>query len=196
VFVNKVHDMQREINLPDAVAGVVQLIRNTADATIFGFEIESQVFLTDNFVFLGNVGHLNGEYDTVAFDLNSDGVTNEFDERLEIPRLAPWTYGAGFVHDLGLGGLGSLSTRFQWSHRDDNAYTDNNLGILEGADMIDASFALTTFDGAATISLYGQNLLNEVTHGGETQLPATLGTGTFAPLNKGRIVGVELQINM
>lgn len=196
IFYSDISDMQRELNLADAVAGVVQIIRNTADAHIFGFEVETQVFLTDNLVFMGNIGHLDGEYDVVAFDINSDGVTNAFDEHLMIPRLAPWTYGAGFVHSWDWGNLGTMSTRFQWSHRDDNAYTDNNLGILQGADIIDLSFALRTFNDQATISLYGQNLTNEVTHGGETQLPTSLGGGSFAPLNKGRIVGVELQVDI
>lgn len=189
-FYQEITDMQREINLPDAIAGVVQLIRNTADAHIWGFEIESQVFLTDNLMLTGNLGRLDGTYDRVLFDLNSDGVVNETDLRLQIPRLSPWTYGAGFIHTMG-----PLTSRFQWSHRDDNAYTDNNLGILQGADMIDAYLSYNVND-KATLSLYGQNLLNEVTHGGETQLPATLGTGSFSPLNKGRVIGVELQFNM
>lgn len=192
VFVNDVSDMQREINLSDPFAGVVQLIRNTADATIFGIELEAMIFLTDDLVFQGNLGRLDGEYDTVLFDLNSDGVVNDTDTRLEIPRLAPWTYGAGFIHSLNLGGS-DVTTRIQYSHRDDNAYTDNNLGILQGADILDASIALNF--GAATLSIYGQNLLNEVTHGGETQLPGTLGGGTFAPLNKGRIAGIELLVD-
>lgn len=189
-FYQEIKDMQRELNLPDAIAGVVQLIRNTADAHIMGFEIESQVFLTDNLMLTGNLGHLDGEYDSVLFDINSDGVVNDTDLALEIPRLSPWTYGAGFIHTYG-----PLTTRFNWGHRDDNAYTDNNLGILQGADIVDAYFSFDVLDNAQ-LSIYGTNLLNEVTHGGETQLPSTLGTGTFAPLNKGRVVGVELQIHL
>ena len=49
--------------------------------------------------------------------------------------------------------------------------------------------------GKATSSLYGQNLLHEVTHGGETQLPSSIGGGSFAPLNKGRVVGLEVLID-
>ncbi|MEQ8935365.1 MAG: TonB-dependent receptor [Amphiplicatus sp.] len=189
-FYQEISDMQRELNLPDAIAGVVQLIRNTANAHIMGFEIESQVFLTDNLMFMGNLGRLDGEYDSVLFDLNSDGVVNETDLALQIPRLAPWTYGAGFIHTAG-----PVTTRFNWGHRADNAYTDNNLGILQGADIVDLNIAFDIMDNA-TISVYGQNLLNEVTHGGETQLPATLGTGSFAPLNKGRVVGIELKLDL
>lgn len=193
IFLNDVKNMQREINLADPNAGVVQSIRNTADAEIFGIEIEAQIFLSDNLIFQGNIGRLEGDYKSgsIKFDLNSDGVVNATDENLAIPRLAPWTYGAGFIHSMEIGGK-ELTTRLQYSHRDDNAYTDNNLGILLGADILDASIAMNL--GQATLSLYGQNLLNEVTHGGETQLPASIGGGSFAPLNKGRIVGVELQL--
>ncbi len=206
VFINDISDLQRELNLADSVAGVVQLIRNTADATIFGFEVEAQVFVTDNLVFQGNLGRLDGEYDSVLFNLNSDfvdtnmngtqqsgepDIIDDRDLQLGIPRLSPWTWGAGFIHSMEFAG-NELTTRFQYSHRDSVPYTDNNLGILLGAEILDASVAYTI--GGATVSLYGQNLLNEVTHGGETQLPLTLGGGSFAPLNKGRVVGLEVQV--
>ncbi len=210
VFKTSIKDMQREINLADPVAGVVQLIRNTADADIFGIELETQIVLADNFVVSANVGHLDGDYESVLFNLNSDfrdlnnntnqepaepNIIDARDLALQIPRLAPWTYGAGFVHTLPLGDFGSVDTRFNYAHRDKNAYTDNNLGILQGADIMDASIGLNVGDHG-TISIYGQNLLNEVTHGGETQLPLAIGGGTFAPLNKGRVVGVELQVKL
>ncbi len=204
-FYQEIKNMQREINIADDTAGVVQLIRNTADAHIMGFEIETQIFLTDNLMFTGNLGHLDGEYDEVLFNLNSDfidlngngtqqqnepGIIDERDLALAIPRLSPWTYGAGFIYTMG-----PATARFNWGHRDDNAYTDNNLGILQGADIVDLYLSADVMENA-TISLYGTNLLNEVTHGGETQLPGTLGGGSFAPLNKGRVIGVELQINL
>lgn len=207
-FRTKIDDMQRELNLPDPISGVNQLIRNTADATIFGIELEAQYFITDDFVVMGNLGRLDGEYDSVNINLSSDfvdlngnfmrdaGEPDIIDERdlaLMIPRLAPWSYGAGFIHTLPINNDMNVTTRFNWQHRDANAYTDNNLGILLGADMIDASISLD-LNQHATVSLYGKNLLHEVTHGGETQLTTGIGGATFAPLNKGRIVGVELQL--
>jgi len=192
VFVNDISDMQRELNLADPLAGVVQVIRNTADATIWGVEIEAQIAFTDNFVVLGNVGHTSGSYDSVLFDISSDGVINANDLLLEIPRLAPWTYGVGFVHTLPLSDSVNVDTRFNYSHRDRSYYTDNNLGSLNEVDEIDASIALNF--GSAILSIYGKNLTNEVNFGGDTQLPGTLGGGTFSPLQKGRRVGVELQV--
>ncbi len=195
VFYNDISNMQREINIADPLAGVVQFIRNTADATIWGFESEAQVNIMDMITLLGSIGYTNGSYDKVLFDLNGDGALNVADKNLKIPRLAPWTYSVGFILNSEIPGLGEWSLRTNYSHRDHSFYTDNNLGELNGADILDLNLSFTT-DNDITVSLYGKNLLNEVTQGGDTQLPATLGGGSFSPLNKGRIIGVELKFDI
>ena len=43
IFYNEIDDMQRELNLHNAGAGVVQLIKNTADATLSGVEDDGTV---------------------------------------------------------------------------------------------------------------------------------------------------------
>lgn len=195
VYYNDMNGMQREVNLPDAVTGVVQIIGNTADATIWGFEAEGRYAVSDSLLLTGYVGYTNGEYDKIFRDISgTNGVIDSADFALEIPRLVPWTYGAGFVHSLPLGEATVVNTRFSYSHRDRSFYTDNNLGSLNALDIIDASISLSLMDGKADLSLYGKNLLHEVNHGGDTQLPASLGGGTFSPLNKGRIVGLELNL--
>jgi len=198
VYYNDINNMQREVNIADATTGVVQIIDNTADATIWGFEAEGRYAVTDSLLLTGYVGYTNGEYDKIFADISNNGsqpnVIDSADFALEIPRLVPWTYGAGFVHSLPLGESTVVNTRFSYSHRDRSFYTDNNLGSLNELDIIDASISLSLMDGKADLSLYGKNLLHEVNHGGDTQLPASLGGGTFSPLTKGRIVGLELNL--
>lgn len=197
IFFTQIDDMQREVNLPSAGSGVLQIIKNTADAEIFGFELESQIAVTENFMLLGSVGYTDGDYVEVRFDLDGDGLVDAADLSLEIPRLAPWTYNAGFVYDYDFGNAGIATLRFNYAHRDKAFYTDNNRGFLNEADVIDASLAFQTWDNRAIISIYGRNLLNDVQHGNDTQLDA-IGTfpveGTFAPLVKGRVIGLELQV--
>jgi len=74
-----------------------------------------------------------------------------------------------------------------YSHRDETPFTDNNLGFLNTQDRFDASIGLTMESGW-NFTLYGKNLTDEVLHGNDTQLS----NGTFAPLAKGRVVGIEL----
>jgi len=196
VFNTEIEDLQREINRSDPVAGVVQVIRNTANATIFGVEVDGQVALSDRFLLTGSIGVLDGDYDDLFSDLTGDGVIDGTDFGLAIPRLADLTYNLGLIYEHDLGDLGIATFQLNFSHRDETAYTDNNLGIQNENDRVDANIALVQSNGL-TFSLYGKNLTDEVNHGNDTQLPLNLGPaalgGTFAPLAKGRVIGLEVQ---
>jgi iron complex outermembrane receptor protein len=207
-YLNKMTNLQREINLADPVVGVVQLIRNTSDATITGFDLEASAALSDNLFLRGTFGYVDGSYDEVRYDLNGDGVINEADKQLAMPRLAPHSYGAELIYSRDVG-FGTFTAQASGYRRDSAAYTDNNRGQLRAVDMFDASIGLTFMDDRMKLSLFGKNLKDESTIGGDTQLPpnfpggpaslvpAYAGSGaTFSPLNKGRIYGIELQYRM
>jgi iron complex outermembrane receptor protein len=195
VFYNAIDDMQREINLPGPI-GVIQLIRNTADATITGVEVDGSFGLTDNLILLASVGVIDAGYDEVRIDLNGDGVIDEADKALDLPRAAELTYSIGFTHDLELGQWGYLTSRINYAYRDESAYTDNNLGFITDQSILDAGLDFYSRGGDWVFSIYGRNILDEVKHGGDTQLPVDIGGvptgGTFSPLAKGRVIGAEV----
>jgi len=89
-----------------------------------------------------------------------------------------------------------MTSRVSYSYRDESAVTDNNLGIISEQEILDAGLDFYDNSGHWVFSIYGKNLLDEVKHGGDTQLPALLGPvplgGTFSPLAKGRVLGVEV----
>ena len=58
--------------------------------------------------------------------------------------------------------------------------------------MFNARVGMGFMDDRLMVSVFGRNLKDEVTIGGDTQLPFFPGA-TFSPLNKGRTVGIELQ---
>jgi len=195
-FHNTIDDMQRELNLPSEGAGVVQLIRNTADATITGLEVDGAFSLTDNFVLLASLGIIDPSYDTVKEDLNGDGVVDDADKALDLPRAADLTWSIGFTHDLNIGNRGYLASRINYAYRDKSAYTDSNLGFINEQSILDAGLDFYSNSERWVFSLYGRNLLDEVKHGGDTQLPDVIGPvptgGTFSPLAKGRVYGAEV----
>lgn len=208
LFQNEIEGMQRETNVAELGAGVQQVIVNAGDATIRGAEMEARLGVTENFLIQLQAGYTDGEYDTVTADLNGDGVVNAADAALEIPRLAPWTYGVSLIHDLPIMS-GVLSSRVSYNHRDANFYTDNNRGTLNEADIIDANFTWRPDQGNWSFSIYGNNLTDEATFGGDTQLPDSAafpgslfggdGAGprpppTFSPLNKGRVIGARFRV--
>ncbi len=199
-FYNMIDDTQREINFPDPVLGIVQLIDNTADVETYGFELDGLFAIAENLFLIGSVGYVNPEYTKVKHDLNRDGTLDVKDLALELPRAAKWTYSVGLTHDTGATSWGQMTSRISYAYRDKSYFTDDNRGYILEQNILDAGIDIIPANGRFSIGLYGKNLLNEVKHGGDTQLPSTLGApplsaplgGTFSPLAKGRIFGVQL----
>lgn len=196
VFYNQIDNMQREINLADPIAGVVQVIRNTADATITGIELDGLFPLSDRLILNASIGYIDPGYDSVRFDLNGDGVINDADKNLDLPRAAELTYSVGLTLDSDVGDWGTAVSRISYSYRDESAYTDNNLGFISEQGILNAGIDFLSASGRWSFGIFGKNLTDEVKHGGDTQLPTLLGPiplgGSFAPLAKGRIYGVDV----
>ena len=212
IFWNDIENLQRELNVPGSL-GVSQEIVNAGSATIRGAEIEGRMFLpVEGLSLSGNFGYLDGEYDEVTEDLNRDEMVNEADQRLEIPRLAPKSWGAALDYQFPVEEFTTLSARVGYAHRDKNFFTDSNLGFIDVHDTVDASFSFSSslFNVAIwSVTMYGSNLLDKASLGGNTPLPdldpplfllfGGDGPGprpgpTFSPLNKGRILGIQLRI--
>ncbi|MEM7739465.1 MAG: TonB-dependent receptor [Pseudomonadota bacterium] len=205
VFYTDIGDMQREVNLSDPGAGVSQLITNTADASIFGLELEARYRLTDTTLIMANYGYIDAQYDDVRFDISGDGLVNGADEDLAIPRVPENTFGVTLIQEADFGNAGFVTGRVSFQHRDEIAYTDNNFGFIQSAQMLDFDISWDTPVEGLTLSMYGENMLDEVQAGGDTQLPfgGPLGNGvnapfdffpaagTFSPLKRGRRLGFE-----
>ena len=196
LFFNDIEDMQREVNLADPFSGVVQVIKNTADAEILGIELDGAVNLAENLQATGSVGWLDADYKNVTFDLNSDGVIDGRDKDLDLPRAADLTWSLGLRHHLQVGDLGQIASRVRYSYRDESSFTDNNLGYILSQKLLDAGLDFHMGNGRWVFSVYGKNLLDEVKHGGDALLPPRLGPiplgGAYAPLAKGRVIGGEV----
>jgi len=194
IFRTEMSDMQREVNLPSPTAGVLQLIQNTADAEIVGFEADGTFALTDNFTLKASMGWLSANYTEVRFDLNGDGRVDSADEDLSLPRAPDLTYNITGIYDIDLGNAGYISALGSFGYRDEIAFTDNNRGFINEQEQLDVAIDYHMGNGNWTFSLYGRNLLDNVRHGGDTPLPSVLAVplgGSFAPLNKPRTIGVE-----
>jgi len=192
-FFNLVDDLQREVNVAGGTAVVQQVITNAADAEIYGFELDALWPVTNNFILNGSIGVVEGNFTDVTINLNTPDAAGlalpagDDDLELDIPRLSPFTASAGFTYFRDVG-VGKMTVNGNYSHRDQAAFTDNNLGFINAQDRFDASIGLDFVDSGFNVTVYGKNLSNEVLHGGDTQLS----NGTFSPLAKGRVIGVEL----
>ncbi len=203
-YVTKIEDMQREVNQSDPVSGVAQSIFNTADATILGFEAEARMRLSSSFIVTANFGVIDADYDTILFDISGDGVIDQADLDLSIPRVPNVTWGMGFIHELFIGDS-EILTRVNYQYRDEFAFTDDNRGFIQDISNLEANVTWKTPMDGLSFSIYGRNLFDEVQAGGDTQIPfggplsngvnqpfgSAPAAGTFSPLSRGRNLGVE-----
>jgi len=207
LFQSEVDNLQREINVPSASSGLAQSIFNTADARIRGGEIEAVALPAPGLRLTAQLGHTDAQYRRAFFDINSDGAINAADLALDLPRAPKWSWGFGAAYEAALGEQARLTARADFQHRSRFAYTDNNWGFNSAADFLDASVTLDLGQPAIRVTLYGRNLFDEVQFGGDTQLPFAGGAfsdgnnrpydqhpaaGTFSPVAKGRLVGIEV----
>ena len=187
-FRSRVRGLQRQVTRRDVAAGAIQVTANTADATIDGIEAEAVAALGEACTATAFVGIARGAYDRVRYDLDGDGSTIG-DERLELPRLAPLTFGAEGRCQGQLGFLGPATVRVGIAHRDDSEIAHDNTGVLDGGDVLDAS---VSFEPSASLrfTAYGRNLLGEVFRRSHFDLTGLVDS-TYSPLKEGRIIGVE-----
>ncbi|MDE2596001.1 MAG: TonB-dependent receptor [Sphingomonadales bacterium] len=205
----EVKGMQREVSVASGGSGLAQSIYNTADARIQGFEAEASLRPGKGFTLAANVGHIDARYTRVFFDISGDNAVTAADLALALPRVPRWTWGLSAAHDVPLGGAMALTSRVAFQHRSRYAYTDSNFGWVGASDNLDADVTLRLPVKGFSLSLYGRNLLDEVQFGGDTQIPfggTTLSdgnnrafdprpaAGTFSPLMKGRVIGIELAV--
>ena len=193
VFFNRIQDLQREVNLPGGTAVVQQIITNAADAEIRGIELDLQLPVSDNVILYSTLGYLEGEFTAVTLNLSAPDPAalsepaGPDDLSLGLPRLAPFSATAGVTYLADLG-RGDIVVNLNYAHRAESPFTDNNLGFIDVQNRYDASVTYTLDDPNWSFTIFGKNLSDEVSFGGDTQLS----NGTFSPLSKGRVVGLEV----
>ncbi|MES2057196.1 MAG: TonB-dependent receptor [Pseudomonadota bacterium] len=188
-FYNKIDNVQREIVTPVAGVGALQVVANAANVTIKGVDAEVVFMPARGLTITGQLGYTDGNYDKIFADLNNDQVINAKDYALVLPRLSKWTYGGSIAYSLPVG-TGTVDARAGANYRSLAYYNELNNGILPAATMVDGNLSYSK--GPYKFSVFGTNLLNQVTYGISGPLPFIPG-GTFSALNKGRVVGAEFQ---
>jgi iron complex outermembrane receptor protein len=206
LFYNDFTNLIRTVQAPGP-GGVVSDTRNTADATIWGFEGEVQAVLAEGLRLSAFVGYQHGEYDLINFSLRDNpgevpGTINDTDYDLEIPRLSPWSYGLGASYETDISASVGFRARVNYSYRDGSFGDDANRVRLNNFHSVDAAASVVLDEGRWELTVYGRNLLDEAYAGfGAVLSPAF--TGPLPPgadpasniayfPGEGRVIGAEV----
>ena len=193
VFFNIMKDMQRDVLIPGGPSGVVQDVANTADAEIFGVELDGSYALADQLILQGAVGFLDAQYTDIWYDISGDGIVDGADKALDLIRAPVWTYHVALRHSLAIGSGHRLGSRIQYAYRDRYYSQDNNALYHRQSKQVEVGLDVHLYNSRWIMSLYGKNLLNEANHGAiAVSRNPDNGFGSAALLSKGRIYGLEL----
>jgi iron complex outermembrane recepter protein len=213
-FYNDYTNLIRTVQAPGP-GGVVSDTRNTADATIWGFEGELSAIVARGLSLNAFVGYQHGEYDLIRFGLRDNpgevpGTINQTDFNLELPRLSPWTFGVGAAYEAALTEAINMRARVNYAYRDGAWGDDANRVRLNSFNSLDAATSLLFNEDRIELTLYGRNLLNEA-YAGFGAVLSTAFTGPLPPgvpatdalgnptniayfPSEGRVIGAELSL--
>ena len=169
VFYSDYTDIQRTSFDPDSPVPVT-VLRNAAEATIWGFESELQVTPSDGLTFGGTVGYTNAEFDEF---LDQDGAGNVID-RSEEPLGGPeWQFSLNARYDAYLSDTATLGFQVNYFHVGEEILTGPTVAAIlapgedrvPSYDLVNAQvdLDLTNVPGLSgvNIALYATNLLDK-----------------------------------
>lgn len=175
LFHSSYDDIQRTISDTVIVNGspaVTQVLRNAAEASISGIELESSLILTETLAADFTVGYLNAEYDRFpGIDADRNGlyepaIDNAAAEKLDFERVPEFEYTLGLEHRFGIGTSGELLSRLAYQWRDDHFVdTLNSPSVaVDSYGLLDASMTYSDFADGWSIAVFGRNLTDEEFH--------------------------------
>jgi len=175
VFHSAYDDIQRTISDTIVVNGnpqVAQVLRNAAEATITGLEIESSLMLAENLIVDFTFGYLDAEYDEFpGIDADRNGVyepaiDDPAAKRLKFERVPEFEYTLGLQHRYPVGNTGELNSRLSYQWRDDHFVdTLNSPSIaVDSYGLLDASITYDRIADGWSVAIFGRNLTDEKFH--------------------------------
>lgn len=173
-----------DLQIQDFIAVGVIDIKNAADATVQGIEIENQWMPFYDLLFEFDYTFLNTQYD--RYDASSGDASG--DDLISSPRNKV-NLATQFFHDTK---DGVLSYRFEYVWQDDQFFTAPNQDVSKqnAYGLFNMRVAYTSADEKNQIQIYGENLTNKAYSTSSREFPSAT-VGVTKDINPPRTVGVK-----
>jgi iron complex outermembrane receptor protein len=152
IFYTDYEDMQIQV-----FTSVAPVTKNAAEATITGFELETQFVPLESWFVEGGVGYLDAEYDEI------DTAETFVDKNNRLDRVSDWTLNASTYYEIGIGGAGTIVPRVDWAYRsefDNDAFNTPQIH-QDGYHLLNANVAWRNADDNFSIIAGATNLTDE-----------------------------------
>ncbi len=167
IFYTKYDEIQRVTNGEDEFGNPLQLLRNAAEATIPGVEVELTWAPSEAFTLQGGFGWIDPEFDKfTGLELDGQPGITPADEalavKLKFERVPEFEYTLAGSYAWNLDRFdGDLIFRVQYAHRDGffTDVTNNPTRDIDDYNLLDASLRFE--NDKWRIALWGRNLAEE-----------------------------------
>ena len=136
---------------------VAPITKNAAEATITGFELETQIVPLESWFIEAGVGYLDAEYDQIDF------AETFVDKNNNLDRVSDWTLSAATFYEIAIGGAGTITPRIDWAYRsefDNDAFNTPQIH-QDDYHLVNANVAWQNGDENLSVILGVSNLTDE-----------------------------------
>ena len=171
MFVTDYTDLALPFSDPTAGGGFVTIVENAGQSKAQGIELETTIALTDDFTIRTAVGYLDSEITEVAEGVQGIGKGDS-------PALTPrWTVmvAPSYFVDLRNGGTVALNANYSYRSEMQGQSVFNKSETIDSRELVGFNISYTNPYGDMEVTLYGENVLNEVYDVGRLQQTGFVG---------------------
>ena len=171
MFVTDYTDLALPFSDPTAGGGFVTIVENAGQSKAQGIELETTIALTDDFTIRTAVGYLDSEITEVAEGVQGIGKGDS-------PALTPrWTVmvAPSYFVDLSNGGTVALNANYSYRSEMQGQSVLNKSETIDSRELVGFNISYTNPYGDMEVTLYGENVLNEVYDVGRLQQTGFVG---------------------
>lgn len=171
VFVTDYTDLALPFSDPTAGGGFVTIVENAGASKAQGIELETTIAITDDFTLRSAVGYLDSEITEVDEGVQGIGEGDS-------PALTPrWTVMVAPSYFMDLSNGGTIALNANYSYRSDmqGQSVYNQSEHIESRELVGFNISYLNPYGDFEVTLYGENVLNEVYDVGRLQQSGFVG---------------------
>ncbi|WP_240917427.1 TonB-dependent receptor [Pseudoalteromonas sp. Z9A6] len=171
VFVTDYTDLALPFSDPTAGGGFVTIVENAGQSKAQGIELETTVAITDDFTIRSAVGYLDSEITEVAEGVQGIGKGDS-------PALTPrWTVmvAPSYFMDLESGATLAFNANYSYRSEMQGQSVYNQSETIDSRELVGFNISYTNPYGDMEVTLYGENVLNEVYDVGRLQQSGFVG---------------------
>ncbi|WP_417698995.1 TonB-dependent receptor [Pseudoalteromonas lipolytica] len=171
VFVTDYNDLALPFSDPTAGGGFVTIVENAGESKAQGIELETTIAFTDDFTLRSAIGYLDSEITEVDEGVQGIGKGDS-------PALTPrWTVmlAPSYFVDLSNGGTVAINANYSYRSDMQGQSVYNQSEHIESRELVGFNISYLNPNGDFEVTLYGENVLNEVYDVGRLQQSGFVG---------------------